>query len=427
MIWLLGGYMWLFVHRPFEVWPVLGVLQLERAYMLMMIVVWFATPRKAWLPNRMHAALAFFTLALTVGWLASPYMDKSVDLVENYFKVAVFYILVITTVRDEDGLRRLVQLYLLAVGLYMVHSLREYMAGRMQWRMGTSRMIGVDETFSDPNAFASSLLYALPLTLPLWADRPGTLTRLALLGFTGIACLCILLTGSRAGFIGLCVLAMLVGLVLVRRKVLFLVLGGAGGALVLTVLTFALPQDLSNRYLTLVDSSRGPKNAAESASGRMAGFLAGLAAWEKSPVVGHGPGSFASATGREGGAHNLYGQVLSELGVLGALALAGLLFCFWRNLAEARRLSRSRPDRLRVGLAFHVSRAIGMDVVLLFLLGWSGHNLYRYNWQWCAAFQVIALHCLRHQVRASGAGPLRLPSLLGPGPRPRPRPRLAAG
>ena len=44
MIYWLGGYMWLFVNRPFEVWPVLGVVQLERAYMLVMIVVWFATP-----------------------------------------------------------------------------------------------------------------------------------------------------------------------------------------------------------------------------------------------------------------------------------------------------------------------------------------------------------------------------------------------
>ncbi len=26
MIWLLGGYMWLFIHRPFEVWPWLGIV-----------------------------------------------------------------------------------------------------------------------------------------------------------------------------------------------------------------------------------------------------------------------------------------------------------------------------------------------------------------------------------------------------------------
>jgi len=73
MIWLLGGYMWLFVHRPFEVWPVLGSLQIERAYMLVMLLVWAVTPGKRMLPNRVHAALAGVALALTVGWLLSPY------------------------------------------------------------------------------------------------------------------------------------------------------------------------------------------------------------------------------------------------------------------------------------------------------------------------------------------------------------------
>ena len=36
--------------------------------------------------------------------------------------------------------------------------------------------------------------------------------------------------------------------------------------------------------------------------------------WEQSPLLGHGPASFDYSTGRGGQAHNLYGQVLSELG-----------------------------------------------------------------------------------------------------------------
>ena len=31
MIYWLGGYMWLFIHRPFEVWPALGALQVEQS------------------------------------------------------------------------------------------------------------------------------------------------------------------------------------------------------------------------------------------------------------------------------------------------------------------------------------------------------------------------------------------------------------
>ena len=34
MLWILIGYMFLFIHRPFEIWPALGTLHIERLYML---------------------------------------------------------------------------------------------------------------------------------------------------------------------------------------------------------------------------------------------------------------------------------------------------------------------------------------------------------------------------------------------------------
>ncbi|MGH7171740.1 MAG: O-antigen ligase family protein, partial [Gemmataceae bacterium] len=72
MIWLLGGYMWLFVHRPFEVWPVLGTFQIERAYMILMLLVWLFSP-KGWVGNRMHGVTAFFSVLLFLTWMLSPY------------------------------------------------------------------------------------------------------------------------------------------------------------------------------------------------------------------------------------------------------------------------------------------------------------------------------------------------------------------
>jgi O-antigen ligase len=423
MIWLLGGYMWLFIHRPFEVWPVLGTLQIERIYMLLMMVVWLVLPGKGWVHNRIYLPLALFAVVLIAAWAASPYMDlpECSNAVENYFKVMIFCILVVTTVRDERGLRRLVLLYLLVVGLYMTHSLWEFHNGRIQWRMGISRMIGVDSSFGDPNAFASTLLYALPLTLPFWAERPGKGVRLVLVGFTGMVCGCLLLTGSRAGFIGLGALGLLVLLTFVRRKLLVLLLAGLGGLAGLAVLAVALPDELKNRYLTIVDPSYGPRNAETSAQGRLEGLQHGIEAWQQSPLLGYGPSSFGFVTGGGLQAHNLYGQVLSETGTLGALALLGLLYCFYCNWAEASRYYRPRRAR-PPDLAFHVSRAVGLNVLLLLLMGCAGHNLYRYNWQWFAVFQAIAVHCVRKKT----AFPPRiraLPYLVSLRPRPRAAPR----
>ena len=351
MIWLLGIYIWLFVHRPFEVWPWLGDLQIERGYVFLMIVYWAVQPNKGWLPNRLHFAIVAFTVAMTAAWLASPFMGKEgcPDLVEDYFKYLVFYILVITSVRDEEGLRKLFLFYLASVALYTCHSFVEYLHGYHQWRMGVARMIGVNQSIGDANGFAANLVYALPLTVPFWLTRPTGWMRAALVAFTLMACGCILLTGSRAGLLslGVCVLLCLAATGRVKTVVALLVLG----ALAAPVVWFCLPQDLRTRYETIIDPSVGPKNAQESASGRFAGLVYGFEAWQQNPLLGYGPNGFKYATGREGaGAHNF--STVKPCPKQGRRAAVyrpdrGLAICFWLNAREAEPLPPDKPGRSR--------------------------------------------------------------------------------
>jgi O-antigen ligase len=406
MHWLLGGYLWLFVHRPFEIYPLLGDIQLERGYMLLLLAWWVVTPNKAWLPNRLHAAFFAFTCALVLCWFASPYRDRCWDAVENYLKCALFTFLVVTTVRDEKGLRRLLALYLVAVGLYMTHSMREYLAGRYEWRQGISRMIGVDVTYRDPNAFASTLLLALPLTLPFYGRATTFWKRLPLYLFTGCASLCIILTGSRTGFVGLGCFGLLCLLLSRSRAKMVILLGGV--ALLSVVL---MPGYLQDRFLTLVDPSYGPRNAQESVEGRLGGFVEGVRLWGENPLVGVGPGAFALASGGGFQAHNVYGQVMSEMGAVGVVAFLGVLGCFLANWLETRKLCRRRPERARDFL-YQTSRSVAVCVLLLLFTGWAGHNLYRYNWLWLGAFQLIALHCLRERAALGARQAVRAPHWL---------------
>src|SRR5262249_28650221 len=207
---------------------------------------------------------------------------------------------------------------------------------------------------------------------------------------------CVLLTGSRAGLVGLAACGLLFLLVSQQRKGLLLLLGGSALCAAL-----ALPGPLQNRFLTLIDPSYGPQNAQVSADSRIEGLMRGLQAWQANPLLGYGPSSFGTVTKRGLGAHNVYGQVLTETGVLGAATFAGVLLCFWLNHREARRLRDRlalRPD----DLSFAVCRGVSLNILLLLLAGWSGHNLFRYNWQWFAAFQIVALHCLRRRARLAG-------------------------
>ena len=129
-----------------------------------------------------------------------------------------------------------------------------------------------------------------------------------------------------------------------------------------------------------------------------------------SPLTGTGISTFAALTGRKGQAHNLYGQVLSEMGLIGMSGLIGLVVAFSRNAAEVRRFRRQHPED-QGGFACHVSRAISMNVLLLLLMGWSGHLMFRYNWLWFGAFQVVTVLCIRR--KAAALASRRVPCLVG--------------
>jgi O-antigen ligase len=409
MIYLLGGYVWLFVHRPFEVWPSLGPLQMERIYVLITLLFWLVYPGKGFVSNRIHFALALSTAALVVSWLMSPFADfpGCAEVVENYAKVAVFYVLMVTTVRDEKSLRTLLIFFIVSVGLYASHSLLEWFNGRYQFRMGVRRMIGVDTTYGDPNAFASTMLYTLPLLLPFWLEKPRRVPRFLSVAFVLLALFCILKTGSRAGFMGLLIFTVIVIVTSAKRKAQALLGCGAAGLAGLVLMAAVLPEEMQNRYLTIIDSSRGPKNAEESAGGRIDGIVLGFKLFQQSPAFGIGPAAFVHANPKGLQPHNLYGQVLSELGLAGVAGLLAMVVCFFWNWYEARRLALSDPYCVPENdFAYQVARAVGINVILLLALGAAGHNLFRYNWQWFAAFSAIAVHCLR--VRAAAAAQAQL-------------------
>src|SRR5262249_54078493 len=116
-----------------------------------------------------------------------------------------------------------------------------------------------------------------------------------------------------------------------------LLLAGLGMAVV-------LPDFLQQRFLTIVDSSYGPENAQQSAYGRVIGLMARLQVFGEHPLRGAGPAAFRHASGLGMNPHNLVAQILSELGLAGALAFLGILACFFANWWEAWQLRRRHPE-----------------------------------------------------------------------------------
>src|SRR5437764_184409 len=152
MRWLMIGYMYLFIHRPFEFWPALGEYRIELLYSLFAGAVWLVAPGKRWLPNPMHRAVCAFLLALLAAGLFSPWQAQTQDLIYRYLTTLFFYLLLVTMIHEEDGLKQIGQAFLVIMTIYMLHSLWEFVHGRYAFRMSIVRLLGVDITDSDPNS-----------------------------------------------------------------------------------------------------------------------------------------------------------------------------------------------------------------------------------------------------------------------------------
>src|SRR5438132_832215 len=101
MLFILIGYMWLFIHRPFEVWPDGVPPRTELLYVLMAGCLWMVNPGNRWLGNRLHWACFTFAGAVVACWVFSPFFALDNIEVTNYLKFLPFYVMLVTVVNDE--------------------------------------------------------------------------------------------------------------------------------------------------------------------------------------------------------------------------------------------------------------------------------------------------------------------------------------
>lgn len=425
---LLIGYLFLLIFRPYEYWPILGTLRIERVYMLSFMAIVFFSKQKRFIFHKINGMVVFFCSVLIISGVFAYSLESAQKLIEDYLKYIVFYVMVILTVRDEDDFRLVIKGFLAVMCLYVWKSAWEFFVhGRYQWTMGIRRMTGIDLTYGDPNAFAASICYSLPL---LWGmiryQFEDKWVRWALWGYGLLATVAIIYTGSRSGMATGLLFFLLVLASTQRKFLAFLLIG-----IMLVVSWDFMPESLQTRFRSTVVKGEAPASADESAEGRMQGFLQGIDTVKKYPVLGIGPANFKhSWPGIENGynAHNLYGQLMGELGSLGVLSFGGLLIVmFWTNrkvVLRARNIlknnvpliikpslrlpaddagkrwqkSSSSPPipkekfERNVFFLMLVAQAIIHTLILMMFKGWADHNLYRYTWLWLAALTVLTSH-----------------------------------
>jgi O-antigen ligase len=415
---LIFAFIFIFIMRVFETYPLLGLLRLERVMAIIMIL-WAAVTcsKKLGKFPGFTSVLPFISVVFLSGITAHSFEVYFVT-AESYLKIVIFWFIMASCVTKKEDFRNLIFCFLAVVFVYEAKSLSEYVFhGRVQWRMGVSRLMGLGTTYADPNSFAATVVTSMPFAFALYKEKyfsKPLWNKIAFISFFGLSSTCVVLTSSRAGMVALGVLVAMAWWSFFRNFKSLVVM-----ALVVCAGYALTPVSQKERLLSLfMDievtsiSERSQESAEESAHSRLDGLMDGFKMMLERPVLGYGAGNFASSRYLVGSsypdlqAHNLPGQIMGDLGIFGVLAFTS--FLWWMVRSNLRLIKR------RAELAAYSSSCL-TALALLFLLGLGAHNLYRYTWLWFAAFTSIMLAVHRRdellKIMAMKANAAKEPSL----------------
>lgn len=389
-------YIFLLTERPWESFNFLHGVPIERPYAIIMIIVALISSQFR-VMNAPTSKWIYLLLILHIAMIQFSFEPASAtDQTIEYAKKVLLFVLMLGVAKDEVSLKVLIHAFLLSMLFYMTHSLWEFYNGRHVWRMGISRMIGVDSTHNNPNAFGASVVLSLPFVYALLKSEISPVMRKVFYGYCVLAVLCIVATGSRSAFAAFVLLLMLWGAAQKgwKRVSMFLVV-----FMTLAAIWFAMPAEKQGRIRTLWNKDSGPSNAYESAQGRLVGWKVSWEMFKQKPLTGVGAGgdnfigyrlanNIDDLVGSDPSptqSHILYGQVLAELGIPGALLFTGLVLSILQSCRRTRKRLKAWHGRENNFLCV-LATAIISSLILLLFLGLAGHNFYRDLWLWLAAW-----------------------------------------
>ena len=197
-----------------------------------------------------------------------------------------------------------------------------------------ARLSGAPSDIINPNGLGFVVATIIPFWYYIgWCGR-SVLSKISFLLIAPLSIYALVLTMSRGSFIAMLVVIWMI--LKDSKHKIFLI---AGGLVVLLVIWANLSDLHKERYLSLVDSSTSMSSTAK---GRIEGMKDELGVALERPIIGHGLGTSREAKSHAGigwlVSHNLYIEILLELGLSGLIIFILFLRKIYNKFMENQRL-----------------------------------------------------------------------------------------
>jgi len=185
-------------------------------------------------------------------------------------------------------------------------------------------------------------------------------------------------SGSRGGVVGFFVFCSLVVFFSENRRRNAVVAGVA------VVLLFAVSGTITST------ASRIDRSQTE---GRLTGITHGIGMLRKGNILGVGPGCFVFARGKYFGftmeSHNIYGQMIGDLGIPGTVAWFFLVRQIFLNLIASKQRLRSLSREK--GFLYRLAVGLQISLIVRLFISLGSHGLYYFYWYVIAALSIAVL------------------------------------
>ncbi len=403
-------YTIIYYWRPGETYPVLSLLRLELVIGALALTAMVTQRYRAsgvlyFDQSRLTRYLLLVLLAVAVSVPLAYYRSAAMDGLVDFLKLMIWYALVAHLLTTRLRFRIYVTVFLMAISKLALDGLRAYFAGNFKYAQGIDRLVGQTSAGGDPNTLAVTCAATIPILIMLLIE--GRFRWYKLFPAAGLCLLMvtIALSGSRSGF-----LAFFAGLIFLWAGIRHRLFIGLVGAALIAFGLVALPDQYKTRYTSITSSEIDA-----SSQGRLDAWEDGMRMVADRPLTGVGIRCYTTARAMDYSGvwlqpHNVYVQVLSEIGIIGGL----FFFAFIFEMIRAGVRSRRRPDAERDQWWFEngVLWGISAGVIALLVGGIFGHSFMRHTWYLYGAL-VVAIARLRADPLARNSTSTRPSTLPG--------------
>lgn len=386
--WLLSFYVFIWFMQIGNRVPALGAIRIEFltgvVLILLSVVAWVGQERKS---SSYHSPLVWSILTL-YGFLFV-YTVFSYDsetswaiFIDRVVKFSMMALFISMLIKNKYDLMLVLMGFMVAMLKITQEGVWGVITGGMIWEnQGIPRLHGVTMMYRHPNSLSGLAVGALPFFLFLLRFQLGMVKVVfagAILGLLMV----VMYTGSRTGYVATIILflAIIIRVGLFKPKVILLLLS------CLLLSAILIPEEYKGRFSTIFKSE---EERGSSANKRIEILNDAWAIAKKYPM-GIGVQAFPYVRdlefGRQQDTHNLYLEVLTNIGPFGAITFAIFIVLIFKTNNRSRAILLKNRN---VFLA-EVCYIINLYILCRLALGLFGMDLYEIYW-WFAAGITIAV------------------------------------